>query len=203
MKPQDRIQFIRLYNQFHSIGYPTHSVETMGNLAFFSERYLFRDGHHDLKTTFHTLLDNAQPKAMRDLCYVVANGIFKQARRERVGENLTYRIGRIQESYQRGRLDHFDVLLDDHDFPSWFLYYKPFLLSPDQDTLFQIIMGEVQRHPQLSFMNSPDIQEAIQRYLTRTGKNLLESFSYLILVELIMQEDIGELEALLIGSDKR
>ncbi|WCF11420.1 hypothetical protein NDS46_31170 (plasmid) [Paenibacillus thiaminolyticus] len=121
--------FSKMYCELCNSNTIDHNLITMGNLAFFIDRCRLVPKLNEYKDK-------------QDLLLLVASNIYLQAKSEKIGENLDFRMKRIIEKHELKQLRHFDILLDDYDFPQWFQRYIPLI---EQDDIYQamvdIILG--------------------------------------------------------------
>lgn len=91
----------------------------------------------------------------QEIFLLLANNIYEQAKKEKRGENLDYRMERIIEKHVKRTLTHFELLLDDYDFPDWFKEYIPFLEAHEPQVVCDLLMEEIQEDSSYSRLLKP------------------------------------------------
>ncbi|MFF2531475.1 hypothetical protein ACFVS2_21445 [Brevibacillus sp. NPDC058079] len=121
-----------------------HSLSAMGNFAFFAERCLAQSGNQQVKQTINAFISS---KKKVELFFLIANSIYEYAKKEGIGENLDFRMSRVIEKYERKTLNHFEILLDEYDYPDWFKRYIPFIEANHAQDIYDLLMQVVQSKP--------------------------------------------------------
>lgn len=117
--------FVSMYELLLNHRAVDHTIYSMGNLAVFLDYYVPRKKiWENMRQQMEALLIR---RDYNELLFMIAGELYYIARKNGLGENLEHRFKNIQKLYLKKKLFHFDLLLDDHDFPVWFREYIPFL----------------------------------------------------------------------------
>ncbi|MBP1308686.1 hypothetical protein JOD82_001706 [Paenibacillus sp. 1182] len=168
-------------------------IIAMGNLAYFLDRCSTKPVNHRLKQAVAMQITSSDAQSKQELFLLLANNIYEQAKKEKRGENLDYRMERIIEKHAKRTLTHFEILLDDYDFPDWFKVYIPFLEAHEPQVACDLLMEVIQEKSSFSRLLKPyGYAEKISLYVHQAYRNSLRWKCMLPLIDAIIDEDFEE-----------
>lgn len=139
-------EFINMYVQLCNKQFIQHNLFTMGNFAVFADYYLRRKEGEKIFKQLRAYLEEGNKN---DFLLTVATGVHHIAKQYGLGENLDFRLQRIKELHLKKKLYHFDILLDEYDFPSWFKEYIPYFECENSSLFYLLVFKQLQKHPEL------------------------------------------------------
>lgn len=139
-------EFINMYVQLCNKRFIEHSLFTMGNFAVFTDYYLKRKEGEKI---FKQLRGYLEEGNKNDFLFVVAMEVYCIAKKYGLGENLDFRLEKVKELHAKKKLYHFDILLDEYDFPSWFKEYIPYFKCENSSLFYLLTFEHLKTHPEL------------------------------------------------------
>lgn len=103
--------------ELNKIGLVGEDRISLGNLAYFIDRLSKEKEQEIMQNKIRLLMGN---KDRVSVAYYIATFIGNNAEKEGIGDCLDFRLEKIHGYYWKDTLNHFDILLDDFDFPDWF-----------------------------------------------------------------------------------
>lgn len=195
---QQKSEFLKMYGELCKKGVYEHNLISMGNFAFFVDRCLRLPKTRELKKKVISLVGSGRPQDFQELCLLISSHIHQMAKRDQVGENLDFRLKRIEAKYESGKLDHFDMLLDEHNFPSWFQTYIPFIDASDDQSLKREYMKIIQLNEELHVQMKYDgLDTKLFAYLPRMKDHSFKWQLMLLLVDSILDWRYFDIKSLL------
>lgn len=193
MTRKSKYEFTKLYADMLNVNTFEHSLFAMGTFAYFMEKYLESPLNKEVRKEFLPLVGSRRNQDKQDAMYMIAFNVVEHARANKRGENLDFRLKRIKESYDKGMLTHFEVFLDEYDFPEWFQVYVPVLEEEDSNKIFELLLRMIPEDEAFeNKMIELDIVSKVDAFAHRVNKSNLR-WKFLILLTDALQE--GDLKS--------
>lgn len=187
---EQKSEYLKMYCDLCRKGAIDHNLISMGNLAFFVDRCLLLPKTKKLKVRVLSLIESRKTQDRQELFLIIAQGIHYEAKRAGMGENLDFRLKRIEEKYASQKLTHFDILLDDFDFPEWFQSYIPFIEETEISKLKHMLISLAERDDEFRRqLQYEEFDLKSEQFLLRIEDHPLRWQNLMLLVDAVTDKD--------------
>jgi hypothetical protein len=187
-----------MYADMIRYGLIEHNLIAMGNFAYFTDCCLTKGNSQHLKKSIQKHIASKSSYRKQELFLLIANSIYEHAKKEQHGENLDFRMNRIMEKHFKKTLNHFEILLDEYDFPEWFKRYIPFVEAKEPRKINDLLIKTIQERPAFEKkLKSNDYVAKTNIFVYRVCKNSFKWDYILSLVDAYCDEDTEIAKSLL------
>lgn len=192
-------EFISMYMQLCNKQFIEHNLFAMGNFAVFVDYYFQRK---EGKKIFKQLRAYLKEGNKNDFLFIVAMEVYYIAKKYGLGENLDFRLKRVRELHAKKKLYHFDILLDEYDYPSWFKEYIPYIKCENSSLFYLLIFEQMKKHPELLKEVVEKIELAKLKFYIDCMFDLPERFNQIMdFVDVIHEKNVPKLLSMVDNAD--